>query len=228
MQSLSLSGNWLAVENIQLLVSKLPNLLELSLDQSGLATLPPGIFYNNLQLKELNISGNYLIHLDASIISDLDMLEVLDLSYNYFMGPDQTFFDVIKQKEKSGRLKMLYLQGNQFVCDKCHITPLYNWLKSSLKYWGTCFSSSSDDLCLRCSQPNEYLHMAIEDLHLQSLPECQEVKQAIPYNDIPNTDWESMRKQKSNVSTYLAAGIGSLVLLVILSILLIRYFGPTL
>ena len=107
--NLILTGNWLTVENIAVLASKMPNLAQLNIDQTGIASLPPGIFYNNLRLKELNISGNYLIHLDASVLSDLDMLEKLDLSYNYFMGMDQTFFDVVKQKEKL-RLKMVYLQ----------------------------------------------------------------------------------------------------------------------
>ena len=54
------------MENIEVLVSKMPNLQELNIDETGIATLPPGLFYNNLKLKELNISANYLIHLDAS------------------------------------------------------------------------------------------------------------------------------------------------------------------
>ena len=107
LKSLTLSGNWLAIGNIELLVSKMPNLQILNLDNTGLASLPSGVFYNNLKLKELNVSGNYLIHLDASVISTLDFLELLDLSSNYFMGPEQVFFDVLKQKS---RLKMVYLQ----------------------------------------------------------------------------------------------------------------------
>ena len=93
----------------------MPNLQKLKIDETGIATLPPGLFYNNLQLKELNISANYLIHLDASVISNLDMLEVLDLSNNYFMGLDQVFFDVLNRKQKP-RLKMVYLQVCTVVC----------------------------------------------------------------------------------------------------------------
>ena len=115
LHSLTLSGNWLSVENIEVLVSKMPNLQKLKIDETGIATLPPGLFYNNLQLKELNISANYLIHLDASVISNLDMLEVLDLSNNYFMGLDQVFFDVLNRKQKP-RLKMVYLQVCTVVC----------------------------------------------------------------------------------------------------------------
>ena len=102
-----LSGNWLEIENIELILAKAPNLENFDLDQSGIYTLPPGLFYNNQRLKKLNVSGNYLVNLEASVIAHLDSLEILDLSSNYFMGLDQVFFDVIKQKP---RLKMLYLQ----------------------------------------------------------------------------------------------------------------------
>ena len=66
------------MENIEVLVSKMPNLQELNIDETGIATLPPGLFYNNLKLKELNISANYLIHLDAS---GSDFLEKKILSF---------------------------------------------------------------------------------------------------------------------------------------------------
>ena len=60
---------------------------------------------------------------------------------------------------------------------------------------------------------------------IESLPECQEVKQAIPFNDlIPNSnpEWDSMMKQKSYVSSYIAGGFASLLLLIILTIALLR------
>ena len=69
-------------------------------------------------------------------------------------------------------ISIFFLQGNQFVCDQCHIGPLLKWLRSSLQYWGTCLKRSNS-LCLKCSQPNEYLHMPLEDLNMTSLPECQ-------------------------------------------------------
>ena len=107
LQSLILSGNWLEIENIELILAKAPNLEKLDLDQAGVYTLPPGLFYNNQRIRKFNVSGNYLVNIEPSLISHLDYLEMLDLSSNYFMGLDQIFFDVIKQKS---RLKMLYLQ----------------------------------------------------------------------------------------------------------------------
>ena len=116
------------------------------------------------------------------------------------------------------------LQGNPFVCDKCHIVPLLNWMKSSLTYWGTCMDQSNA-LCLKCAQPDDYLHMPLDDLSIETLPECQEVKQAVPYNDVPSSNpaWDTMMKEKSYLSTYIAGGFGSLLLFVLLTVLLIRY-----
>ena len=52
----------------------------------------------------------FIFHkIPSPVISNLDMLEVLDLSNNYFMGMDQVFFDVLNRKQKP-RLKMVYLQ----------------------------------------------------------------------------------------------------------------------
>ena len=66
--------------------------------------------------------------------------------------------------------------------------------------------------------------MPLEDLNLETLPECQDIKQAIPYNDLPhvNEEWERM-KMKSNLTSYVAGGFGCLLILIILSIVLIRY-----
>ena len=128
LQSLILSGNWLEIENIELILAKAPNLEKLDLDQAGVYTLPPGLFYNNQRIRKFNVSGNYLVNIEPSLISHLDYLEMLDLSSNYFMGLDQIFFDVIKQKS---RLKMLYLQVSAKIvllvpiCPKKYNTNMY-------------------------------------------------------------------------------------------------------
>ena len=66
--------------------------------------------------------------------------------------------------------------------------------------------------------------MPLEDLNMTTLPECQEVKQAVPFNDIPNSnpEWESMMKEKSHISSYIAGEFVSLLLLIILTIALLR------
>jgi len=65
----------------------------------------------------------------------------------------------------------LYLQKNRFVCDKCHILPLLDWLENNHQYWGSC-SPRSNPLCLKCSMPNQLLNTPIEDLERDNLPDC--------------------------------------------------------
>ena len=52
----------------------------------------------------------------------------------------------------------------------------------------------------------------------------QEVKHAVPFNDIANSnpEWESMMKEKSHISSYIAGGFVSLLLLIVLTIALLR------
>ena len=84
----------------------------------------------------------------TSVISNLDMLEVLDLSNNYFMGLDQIFFDVLNRKQKP-RLKMVYLQ----VCtnaDICFCLSLKKSRKNVVllrsQYWILSFESGNTKL----------------------------------------------------------------------------------
>ena len=55
------------------------------------------------------------------------------------------------QKWRLFNLIWFQFQKNHFVCDKCHIIPLVQWLQSSLQYWGTCFDRSNH-LCLKCTR----------------------------------------------------------------------------
>ena len=72
----------------------------------------------------------FLFHkIPTSVISNLDMLEVLDLSNNYFMGLDQVFFDVLNRKQKP-RLKMVYLQ----VCTNADISFCLSLKKAGKMY----------------------------------------------------------------------------------------------
>ena len=68
-------------------------------------------------------------------------------------------------------VETFFFQNNRFVCDKCHILPLLEWLDSSLQYWGACFPRSNP-LCLKCAMPNQYLNMPIEELQKDSIPDC--------------------------------------------------------
>ena len=107
MNTLVLSSNWIPVDNVARLISRMPALESISLDSTGIVTLPHTIFTGNSRLKSVNVSGNFLISMEIDVFSHLGLLEVLDLSHNYFMGLPQEFFDIVRQKP---RLKMVYLQ----------------------------------------------------------------------------------------------------------------------
>ncbi len=112
MRSLSefyVSGNYLDIPNIELILSRMPNLEKVGLDQTGLPSVPTGMFYNNPRLREVNVSGNYLVNFDESIVYSLKNLAVLDLSHNYLMGMDAGLKDALLSY-KSDQLKMVYLQ----------------------------------------------------------------------------------------------------------------------
>lgn len=225
---LHLSGNWLSMDTIEGLVSRMPSLEKIGLDETGMVSVPSSLFYYNPRLKSVNMSGNFLISLDTSVFSHLDWLEVLDLSSNYFLGMEADFFNVIRQRS---RLKMVYLQNNQFVCDQCHIAPLLEWLDSSLQYWGACFQRSNP-LCLKCAKPDHLLHMPIEELRNEKLPECNNVQEsAVPYNDdLPPYYHPSESNQQSSStdsglvnSPYFAGGLTGILLLIVAIIALAKY-----
>ena len=72
---------------------------------------------------------------------------------------------------------------------------------------------------------NSYL---AEDLTDESLPECQDIKEAIPFNDFPrsssNPEWESMgsRYNGFSISPYILCGLVGLVVLGFLTIVLVK------
>ena len=83
----------------------------------------------------------------------LDRLETLDLSSNFLMGLSSEFFSEVDRLQRR-RLRMVFLQNNQWKCDRCHVKPLLGFLRSSLMYWGACFEAQGP-LCLKCSGPGD-------------------------------------------------------------------------
>ena len=50
------------------------------------------MFTDNIFLKTINLSSNYLVTIDNGIIDSLIHLQFFDLSTNLFMGLEETFF----------------------------------------------------------------------------------------------------------------------------------------
>ena len=67
----------------------------------NIISVPDNFFFKNTNLIKVNISSNYLISFDSLHIYTLSKLQLLDLSYNLFMGLDETFF-------KAGKVMKIY------------------------------------------------------------------------------------------------------------------------
>ena len=169
--------------------------------------IPMEMFEENQKLRLLNLSSNYLIDLDPEIISSLPSLSYLDLSYNLFMGLEESLLATV---DAHPHLKMIYLQGNPWVCDKCHLEPMVQWLHTSLMYWGSCFPPTSS-VCLVCNSPSTVNNTPISSL--ESLTDC---------STIP-PDHKSMTSTVTSLSQYLAICVLLTVLFIVLVMVVSKY-----
>lgn len=105
-------------------------------------SLPDGVFDNLTQLHSLDLSQNHLSNITASWFSNLGNLESLDLSYNLIHGLDP---EVLMAFQSISTLKSLHLQNNPWICKRCRILPLMDWIHnhSPPAYFNTCLKSSS-------------------------------------------------------------------------------------
>ncbi|XP_059096993.1 protein artichoke-like isoform X2 [Tigriopus californicus] len=215
LQSLTLSGNWVNLVSLEHMLHGLPTLESLDLDHTGIVNVPNGLLQGNPSLRHLNLSQNLLVDLEPLAFDHLEKLETLDLSSNFLMGLSMQFFQEVERKK---RLRMVYLQRNQWKCDKCHIKPLIHFLKNSLMYWGSCFKKDSP-LCLKCSNPNHLLHVPIEELtEKSSLPDC------IPIVEVhfESTLYQPSKESWDTNSPSVALGVASCLLLIPVIILIVR------
>ena len=57
----------------------------------NIISIPSDMFNDNILLKNINLSFNYLVTIESSIIDSLTSLQFLDLSSNLFMGLEENF-----------------------------------------------------------------------------------------------------------------------------------------
>ena len=86
-------------QDISKTIKKFPGLEEVHLSKMNIISIPSDMFTDNIFLKTINLSSNYLVNIDNSIIDSLSHLHFLDLSSNLFMGLEETFF---KSGNKTG------------------------------------------------------------------------------------------------------------------------------
>jgi len=122
--NLSLSGNTIPMTELVDIMEKFRNLEEIQLAETNLVSVPVEIFQENRKLKMINLSSNYLISLENELLSQAPALVFLDLSHNLFMGLEQ---NLLNRVDAHNSLNLVYLQGNPWVCDKCHLAPMHKW-----------------------------------------------------------------------------------------------------
>ena len=111
-------------------------------------------------------------------------------------------------------LAMVHLAGNPWVCDKCNIGPLRSWLQTSLMYWGACFphqGPAPGPACLRCSYPTFLNNTPVSDVIL--VPDCSSI----------NPSFSSVKVALNQMGTYIAIGIGIIVLCFFVLFIISKY-----
>lgn len=133
--------------------------------------LPINCFNNLTHLTSLDISSNKLSNISSTWFKQLINIETIDLSNNFLQGIDQPVLDVI---DTLASLKAIYLQRNPWICKRCKILPLMDWINSRTPpcYFNVCnrlispsteTGSSSSSACITCISPE---NLSGKSLHL--------------------------------------------------------------
>lgn len=108
------------------LILKKSNLKSLDLGENDLTSIPRGLLSNSFHLRRLYLDGNRLSDCRPLALTPggLTKLEVLDLSYNTLVDPDETCFRGLNG------LLTVDLSANPYYCT-CRTQDLSRWLRSS-------------------------------------------------------------------------------------------------
>ena len=124
-------------------------------------SLPWHIFLNQREtLTSINLSGNKLMNISEKLFEGLKKLEELDLSQNTIYALSA---EVLRTFNSLPSLAMLYLHSNRWSCFRCHVSPLFEWIKKSpAAYVNTC-QKEDKGFCIKCSFPQD---LTDKKLHL--------------------------------------------------------------
>lgn len=122
-------------------------------------------FYNCREsLKVLVLSDNRFINISEALLSPLKQLEILDLSNNLMQGMSKQLVDTLKTLKN---LNYIDLEGSNWMCYRCHILFLRNWLNTNAyAYENACQKGIGK--CVKCSSPSD-----LYELHVKELNEFQ-------------------------------------------------------
>lgn len=126
-------------------------------------------FYRSREtLKIVDLSNNRFINISELLLSPLKSLEVLDLSNNLMQGMSKQLVETLKSLKS---LKFIDLQGPNWLCYRCHIIFLRNWLITSpYAYENAC--KKGTEKCVRCSSPIDLYQLHVKDLNEFQMEWC--------------------------------------------------------
>lgn len=211
LRHLRLSGNPLRVENLMQVIPRTRQLRHLELGELSLTQLPGDLLRQSRHLRSLNVSGNYLSDFPVSALFATPHLNTLDLSHNSFRGLEQ---DLVAAFTTMASLEKVWLQGNPWQCQRCHVAPMLDWLKdpSASRHPHAefvCRNMPLSPRCLRCAGPPDLAGRELQLLDKAHVPECVQETPAWPawLGGAQSDDPRSPRDQNTESSEEMATSL---------------------
>ncbi|GFR00567.1 hypothetical protein TNCT_125131 [Trichonephila clavata] len=85
-----------------------------------LSQLSDDAFFNNGELRTLDLSYNSFVNLSSQVFQPLRQIEEIDLSHNEFEYLDTEF---LEQVQNMTTLSVLHLHSNPWSCQRCSVLP---------------------------------------------------------------------------------------------------------
>ena len=172
LRRLIFSGNFLKSYDLQIIMKQTRQLRFLGLGDLGLTKIPANLLRQARHLRILNVSGNALNAFPSHLLYSTPNLQSLHLNYNNFRGLSN---ELIKAFRAMRSLHTIRLDNNPWICDKCQISFMLEWLqKDSNQPHSTrkCRSPDGSHLCLRCAGPSLMSGLELPLLREEELPLC--------------------------------------------------------
>ncbi|XP_054709428.1 protein artichoke-like [Uloborus diversus] len=169
LESLDFSFNHINSDDLELALSPVYKLKKLALSGMKLSQLSEDAFFNNGELKTLDLSYNAFSNFTSLTLQPLKEIEEIDFSHNEFETLDSNFLD---QVQNMTTLSVLHLHSNPWSCHQCSVLPLVKWVRQSTLYQSTCDMNYESSTCMKCKTPLSLEGRALHTLRRIDLEPC--------------------------------------------------------
>ncbi|KAK8743127.1 hypothetical protein OTU49_001542 [Cherax quadricarinatus] len=207
---LRLTANPIRVDKLLQVIPRARQLRHLELSELTMTHLPGDLLRQSRHLKILNVSGNFLSDFPVSALFATPHLITLDLSHNNFRGLQQ---DLVTAFTTMASLEQVWMQGNPWQCQRCHVAPMLDWLRDPNASHHPHAESVCRDMpisprCLRCAGPQELVGQELQLLNKTHIPECVQEAPAWPVwlggaqNDDPRSHNEQHPQESAEEESF--------------------------